>query len=308
MNLGTRPTDLRGAQLVSFGMPQPLSADLTSGAARHLLLVPGRPATLAPSGYAQRSRPAKISATVLTKNSSARLEAVLQALRWCDEVIVLDTGSTDATTALAQGYPNVAVHHLTGAFQGFGRARLQAVAAARNNWILSIDSDEVVSPELAAEIGAAALDSGTVYSVPFHNYFGGRLITTCGWYPDRHERLFNRAVTNFCASEVHERVQTAGLKSEKLRGPVQHYSYGSLDDFLRKMHSYSRLFAQQNAGRKPSGPGKAVARSLWAFFKSYGLQCGCLQGRDGLVISAYKAQTVFWKYLFLDEANDTLRE
>jgi len=121
-------------------------------------------------------------------------------------------------------------------------------------------------------------------------------------YPDRHERLFNRTVTNFCASEVHEKVRTEKLTVHRLRHPVYHFSYDSVDDFLRKMRTYSQLFAQQNAGRKSSGPGKAVARSLWAFVKSYGLQRGFLQGYEGLVISAYKAQTVFWKYLLLCEA------
>jgi len=289
-------------------MPLPLSAELTSGAAPRLLFAPEYPTVANPPFFSRRSRPAKISATLLTKNSAARLEEVLRALGWCDEVVVLDTGSSDATVEIAQSHGNVAVYRLSGPFPGFGRAHQQAVALARNDWILSIDSDEVVTPALAAEIAAQSLDPRAVYSVPFHNYLGGQLITTCGWYPDRHERLFNRTVTNFCASAVHERVQTAGLKTLRLSAPVRHYSYGSLDDFLRKMQSYSRLFAQQNAGRKAASPGKAVARSLWAFLKSYGLQRGCLQGRAGLVISAYKAQTVFWKYLFLDEANAALRK
>jgi len=244
-----------------------------------------------------------ISATILTKNSAARLDEVLTALHWCDEVVVLDTGSTDDTLAIARRHWNVSFHRLAGPFSGFGRVRRQAVALARHDWILSIDSDEIVTPALAAEIAALALDPGTVYTMPFHNYFNGRQITTCGWHPDRHERLFNRTATNFCGSEVHEKVQTAHLAVQPLRHPIRHHSYESLDDFLRKMNSYGRLFATQHAGRKASSPAKAVARSLWAFGKSYLLQLGCLEGYEGLVISAYKAQTVFWKYLLLHEAN-----
>ncbi|MEO6569634.1 MAG: glycosyltransferase family 2 protein [Opitutaceae bacterium] len=246
---------------------------------------------------------APISATILTKNSAALLGEVLSSLAWCDEVVVFDTGSTDTTLTIAASFANVSLHQLTGPFPGFGRAHQQAVALARFDWILSIDSDEVVSVALRDEIARLTLDSQSVYVIPFQNYFNGKHITTCGWSPDRHERLFNRAATNFCASEVHERVQTETLSVVTLQHPIQHYSYRSLDDFLRKMTSYGQLFARQHVGRKSSSPMKALTRSLWAFFKSYVLERGIFQGTEGLVISAYKAQTVFWKYLMLHEAN-----
>jgi glycosyltransferase involved in cell wall biosynthesis len=246
---------------------------------------------------------APISATILTKNSATHLNEVLTALHWCDEVVVFDTGSTDDTMAIAQRHANVQLYRLEGKFPGFGHARQQAVALARHDWILSVDSDEVVSADLAAEIANLPLDARIVYAMPFHNYFNGRRITSCGWHPDRHERLFHRDTTNFCTSDVHERVQTSNLFVRQLRHPIRHYSYDSVDDFLRKMRSYSQLFAAQHAGQKSSGAVKAVSRGLWAFFKSYFLQRGCLQGAEGLVISAYKAQTVFWKYLLLAEAN-----
>ncbi len=258
--------------------------------------------TLRPSRH-PRPNAAPISATILTKDSGAHLAEVLTALHWCDEVVVFDTGSTDNTMAIAQRHPNVQLFRLEGTFPGFGRAHQQAVALARHDWILSIDSDEVVSAGLAAEIAALPLDERIVYAMPFHNYFNGRRITSCGWHPDCHDRLFNRRATNFCESEVHERVQASHLVGRRLRHPIRHYSYDSLDDFLRKMRHYGGLFAAQNAGRRTAGPLKAVSRSVWMFFKSYLLQRGCLQGGEGLVISAYKAQTVFWKYLLLDEAN-----
>lgn len=245
-----------------------------------------------------------ISATVLTKNSEALLAEVLAALAWCEEVVVLDTGSTDATLGIAAGFANVRLHRWSGPFPGFGRAHREAVALARHDWILSVDSDEVVSPALAEEITAGKLDARTVYMIPFQNFYNGKHITTCGWSPDCHERLFNRRVTNFCTSDVHERVNTLGLCVVTLRAPIQHYSYRALDGFLAKMPAYARLFAQQHAGKKKTGPGKALARSAWAFFKSYLLQRGIMQGTEGLVISVYKAQTVFWKYLLLHEANN----
>lgn len=244
-----------------------------------------------------------ISATILTKNSEALLAEVLDSLAWCDEVVVLDTGSTDGTCAIAAAFANVSLHRLAGPFPGFGRAHRRAVELARHDWILSVDSDEVVSPELAQEITGLSLDLQTVYTIPFQNYYNQKHITTCGWAPDRHERLFNRRATNFCASEVHERVQTRAMSVRSLRHPIAHYSYRSVDDFLRKLSAYSHLFAEQNRGKKRSSPAKAALRSGWAFFKSYLLERGFLQGAEGLTISAYKSQVVFWKYLLLHEAN-----
>lgn len=288
-------------------MPPLAAFNVPGEAANFLLQTPG---IAAPPGHvSHRARfvtrvvPAPISAAILTKNSARLLPEVLAALAWCDEVIVFDTGSTDRTLAIAASFPNVRTGTLTGPFPGFGVARQRMMSLARNDWILSVDSDEIVSPELAEEIASLDLDPRTVYTIPFQNYYRGRHITTCGWSPDRHERLFNRTVTNFCGSEVHERVQTEKLGVVRLRHPIGHFSYHSTGDFLRKMSAYAQLFADQHAGKKRSSPAKAVARSGWAFFKSFVLERGFLQGGDGLVISAYKSQTVFWKYLLLHEAN-----
>jgi glycosyltransferase involved in cell wall biosynthesis len=237
-----------------------------------------------------------------------RLREVLAALAWCEEVVVLDTGSTDATLAIAGEFSNVVVHRLQGPFPGFGRARRHAISLARHDWILSIDSDEVLSPELIEEICDLELDSNAVYALPFRNHFNGRHITTCGWAPDFHERLFDRRKTGFCQSDVHERVRTTDLAIRRLRHPVDHYSYGCLQDLLRKMNTYATLFARENVAKKSAGPAKAIGRSAWAFFKSYALQRGMFQGREGLIISVYKAQTVFWKYVMLDDANARHRE
>jgi glycosyltransferase involved in cell wall biosynthesis len=240
---------------------------------------------------------------MLAKNGERLIADALAALDWCDEVLVLDTGSTDDTCRIAASFANVRLVRLEGPFPGFGPAHGRAAALARNDWILSVDCDEIVSGELAEEISSLDLDPGCVYAMPFDNYFNRRLIRSCGWHPESHERLFNRRATGFCGSKVHERILSDGLATVRLRNPIRHYSYDSLRDFLRKMNDYSTLFAEQNAGGRRSGPGKAVARSAWAFLKSFILQKGMFQGYEGLVISAYKAQTVFWKYLLLHEAN-----
>jgi glycosyltransferase involved in cell wall biosynthesis len=281
-------------------VPPPLPLSVRSGA-------PFPPTRSAGSAATRTSAlpQAPITATILTRNSEQLLPAVLHSLQWCDEIVVLDSGSTDRTLSVACSFSNVRLHRLAEDFPGFGLARHQAVSLASHDWVLSIDSDEIVSPELAEEIAALPLDPRCVYTVPFDNYYNGKLITTCGWAPDRHERLFNRAATNFSPSVVHERVRTSRLDVVHLRHPIRHFSYRTPDDFLRKMAFYSRLFADQNAGRTGSSPGKAASRSLWAFFKSYILERGVLQGSEGLVISAYKAQTVFWKYVMLHQTNRT---
>jgi glycosyltransferase involved in cell wall biosynthesis len=244
-----------------------------------------------------------VSATVLTHNSRRHLRAVLAALAWCDEVVVLDSGSTDDTLALAAAFANTAIHRHAGPFPGFGVMHRHATELARHDWILSIDSDEVLSAELAAELRALPLDAGTVYALPFQNYFNGRLITTCGWQGECHARLFHRRATGFSDRAVHEQIATAGLRVQRLRHPVRHYSYASLDDFLRKQQAYSTLFAEQHRGRKASGPGRAWAHGVWAFFRCYILKRGFRQGYEGFVIRAYNAHTAVWKYLKLHEAN-----
>src|SRR5579864_6785822 len=122
-----------------------------------------------------------VSVTILAKNSARILREVLGALRSFDEVILLDNGSTDATMEIAAGFPNVKIHRTE--FKGNGPLHNEATALARNDWIFSLDSDEVMTPELLAEIRALKLDENCVYSLPSKNFYNGKWIRTCGWYP-----------------------------------------------------------------------------------------------------------------------------
>ena len=240
-----------------------------------------------------------ITVTILTKNSSAYIEEVLESAKAFDEVLVLDTGSTDNTMDLARTYPNVTLHEAE--FTGFGPLHNQMVDLARNDWILSLDSDEVLSPELVAEIEKFQLDPGTVYAVSRHNYYNGRFIKCCGWYPDFQYRLFHRDKTRFTDDLVHETVKRDHMRTVKLKGPMKHYSYACTADFLQKMQSYSELFASQNRGKRRSSLSKAIGHGLWTFFKNYLLKKGILGGREGFIISVYNANTAFYKYLKLAE-------
>jgi len=244
-----------------------------------------------------------ISVTILTKNSEETLATCLKALEDFDEVIVLDTGSTDLTLDIARTFPNVKVFEAE--FQGFGPLHNLAAEKASHEWILSLDSDEVLSEELAREILSHKLKRKCVYSFPFHNYFNGKHIRGCGWFPDRHIRLYNKTQTHFTNDFVHEKILSDNLREVKLHNPVKHYSYRSISDFLKKMENYSSLFAQQNKQKKSASLLKALLKSSYTFLKSYLLKKGFLDGREGFIISAYNAQTTFYKYLKLEELNQS---
>src|SRR5262245_54643491 len=227
-----------------------------------------------------------ISVTILTKNSQKYLKEVLEALTDFDEVVIYDNGSSDNTLTIAEQYSNVVIHR--GPFQGFGPTHNIAASVAKHEWIHSIDSDEIVTPEMAQVIGNASLDPRYVYSIPRHNYYNGKFIRWCGWYPDRQIRLYNRHQTRFTDAQVHEAIIVRkGMDIVPLEAPLRHYSYDSHADFLAKMQSYSDLFAKQNCGKKRSSPWKAVWHGIGAFLKAYILKRGIMGGYEGFVISAY---------------------
>ncbi len=243
-----------------------------------------------------------ISVTILTKNSQKYLKEVLEALTPFDEVVIYDNGSTDQTLNIAQNYSNVMIHR--GPFQGFGMTHNTASNLAKHDWILSIDSDEVVTPEMVQEIADTSLDPNCVYSFPRNNFYNGNFIKWCGWYPDRQIRLYNRHKTRFTDVQVHEAIIVGeGMQQVALQAPMRHYSYDTHADFLAKMQAYSDLFAKQNCGKKSSSPWKAVWHGLGAFLKAYIIKQGVLGGYEGFVISAYNGNTAFYKYLKLYEAN-----
>ncbi len=243
-----------------------------------------------------------ISVVILTFNSEKHLEKVLKALEYFDEVLLLDSGSTDRTEEIAKKSANVNFHYAP-FDQGYGVQRNRLAALARNDWIFQVDSDELISNDLLNTLQKLALNPKNVYSMPFHNYFNARWIKTCGWYPDRHIRLYHKEHAQWTPSLVHERLVYDGAKEIQLSDPIIHYSYSNTSDFLTKMQRYSDYFAQQNQGKKSSSPFKALLRGTFAFFKSYVIKRGFTQGYEGFVISVYNANTAFYKYIKLYESN-----
>jgi glycosyltransferase involved in cell wall biosynthesis len=249
----------------------------------------------------QLNQPQKISVTILTKNSEKFIREVLDSVRNFAEVVIYDTGSTDKTLEISGEYSNVTIFHKQ--FVGFGPTHNAATKCATYDWILSVDSDEIVSPEMTQEIFSSDLNDRFVYSFPRHNYYNDTFIKWCGWYPDRQIRLYNRIKTRFTEAQVHEAIIADGMIHIQMNSPIIHYSYTSVSDFLTKMQSYSDLFAAQNKGKKSSSPCKAILHGFFAFFKSYILKKGVFGGYEGFSISVYNANTAFYKYLKLYEIN-----
>ncbi len=242
-----------------------------------------------------------ISVTILVKNGEKRLKEVLEALAPFDQVVLYDTGSSDHTLEIAAGYPNVTIYQKE--FNGFGPAHNSASSLAKHDWILSVDSDEILSKELVEEILALPLSPSCVYAIHRHNYYHGKQIKWCGWYPETTIRLYNRNTTSFSEAMVHEGVIKEGHKVITLKNPMRHYPYESLSDFLIKMERYSSLFAKQYRKKRKSSPLIAIGHGASAFLKSYILKRGFLGGYEGFLISAYNGHTAFYKYLKLYEVN-----
>jgi len=236
-----------------------------------------------------------ISATVLTKDSESTLAATLDSLKKFPEVIVLDSGSTDATLEIAKGYPNVQI--FTTSFLGFGPMHNYASKLAKSDWILSIDSDEILSDELVDEILALELDPDSLYGLKRSNYYNNKQIRFCsGWHPDIVYRLYHRSKTKFSDDLVHEKIVPKQLKKQVLLSPLIHTPYLEIKDFLHKMQHYSTLFAESKEPKEVSLL-SALGHGWFAFFKSYILKRGFLGGKEGLIISLYNGHTTLYKYL-----------
>ncbi|GAB4234364.1 MAG: hypothetical protein Tsb0021_13640 [Chlamydiales bacterium] len=242
-----------------------------------------------------------ISVTILTKNSEKHLKQVLESTASFPEVILFDNGSEDRTFEIAQEFNNVKI--IQGEFKGFGATHNEASSHASHDWILSVDSDEILTPELVEEIHHLTLNTRNVYSIPRQNFYRGKWIRWCGWYPDRQYKLYYRKTTSYCTSQVHESIRIEQLFPIPLKHHLKHYPYENIRDFLEKMQRYSDLFARQYQGKRKSTLFTAVSHSAFTFFKSYFLKRGILGGKEGFEISAYNAITAFYKYLKLSEYN-----
>jgi glycosyltransferase involved in cell wall biosynthesis len=236
-----------------------------------------------------------LTVTVITLNEEANIVPCLESANWAAEIVVLDSGSTDRTVTLARQFTD-RVFEVP--WQGFGKTKNQAIAAARMPWIFVLDADERITPDLRREIEQVVAADGPLdgYRVPRRNHFCGRFIKYLGWYPDYSIRLFRKAKGRFVEREVHESVEIDGQVGT-LEHPMLHYTYTSSSDFVQRMDRYSTLAAREllRRGQRPR-PGELVWRPLLTFLKLYILQRGFLAGRDGYTLAFLYSTYNFLKY------------
>ena len=234
-----------------------------------------------PAGTADGGPP--ISAVVITRNAERHLAAVLSAAGFCAERLVLDSGSTDDTVAIAEA---AGARVERQAFLGFGPQKRRAVELATHDWILSLDADEVLDEEAARAVRAADLgDPATCYALRRRTFVGRREVRHGPWSDDRVLRLFNRRTASFKPLAVHEEVEAA-RPPILLPGSILHYSYASCGDVLARSLRYAPLKAEIMRGKgQRAGPLAMPLRGLTAFVKSYLLRGGWRDGAAGFVIA-----------------------
>jgi glycosyltransferase involved in cell wall biosynthesis len=248
-------------------------------------------------------RPMKLSVIIITKNEAHNIAACLSSVSFANEWIVLDSGSTDATADIARQHGAQVM--VTTDWPGFGKQKNRALDLATGKWVLSIDADERVTPELAAEISQlmeAAPVSGTRFDMPRRTSFCGQWIDHCGWSPDRVVRLFRRGFARFDENLVHESLHSVGEETPvlSLNSPLLHDSYPTPNHYWDKLKIYSEAWAlQKQLEGKTASIGRAMAAACVAFIRSYIIRLGFLDGALGFVVCQMQAQATFYKYFQL---------
>lgn len=240
-----------------------------------------------------------LSITIITLNEAEKLPRTLQSVAFADEVVVVDSGSTDGTPEIAQRHGARVVRH---PWMGFGRQKNFAASQATHDWVLNLDADEVVTPELAVEIrGWLERQPSGMLAIPRKTYFGSQWIRFGGWYPNYVKRLSHRAHARWTEVDLHEELQGEGAVT-RASSPLLHYSFDSIGDQVATNLRYARLGAGE-LGRK--GQRFSLFRLLFKpvskFIECYFWKLGCLDGRLGLVIAVNAAHSMFLRQAFLLE-------
>jgi len=242
----------------------------------------------------------KISAVVITHNEEHNIVDCLQTLDFVDEIVIVDSGSSDKTVFLAKKYTKKV---FTRAWTGYAAQKNYGISRTKNEWVLSIDADERVSEELKRELIELDLKEEG-YLLPVKNFFLGRWMKYGGQYPDYHLRLFRKSKGKFSydAKDVHEAVRIAGAKTVTLTQPLLHYSYNAVSGYFHKYNSYTYLEASGRFYRKirPSWYG-IFFRPISRFIKWYLFKLGFLDGVRGLIFHAFSAFYLFTAELKLFE-------
>ena len=240
----------------------------------------------------------KLSVAIITFNEEANIRRTLESVKWADEIVVIDSGSTDGTREICKAYTDKVIHQ---PWLGFGKQKNIAIDRTTGDWVLSLDADEEVEPELADEIRSVISSSGALdaYRIPRKTIFLGKWVRYGGWYPDYNLRLFRKGLGSFAERVVHESVRFNGIAG-RTRNAVIHHAYPDLASFINKMNKYSSLAVEVMAQK-----GISVYRSSWfnillrpilTFVYKYFFRLGFLDGKNGLVLNLFHSYYVFAKY------------
>jgi glycosyltransferase involved in cell wall biosynthesis len=253
---------------------------------------------MAPRSETPASRP-RVSAIVTTFNEEVHIAGCIESLLWCDEILVVDSFSTDRTAEISRGYDKVNFVQRT--YFGSAAQKNWAMDQVTNEWILIFDADERCTPELQREIEEllAAGPSHEAYTIHRRVYFLDRRIRFSGWQNDRVVRLVKNGSARYPNRRVHADMVTRG-PAPVLRSSMEHYMTDSLDEYIRRIEKYSFWGAAQNwREKKTSGPMAVFGRSIWRFFRTYIFQLGVLDGMHGLVFCMLQAYGTYLKWALL---------
>lgn len=240
----------------------------------------------------------KLSVILITMNEEDFVRTCLESVAWADEIIVIDSGSTDQTVEICRGYTDKIV--LTD-WPGFGPQKNRALAMATRDWVLSIDADECITPELREEMQIVMADPGdrAAFAMPRRSSYCRRPIRHSGWWPDYVTRLFRRAQARFSDDLVHERLIVDGPVG-RLRQPLLHEAFSDLEEVLDTMNRYSTAGARMMHDRKERGTlSTAMLHGLWSFIHTYIIRTGFLDGSEGFMLAVSNAEGTYYKYLKL---------
>lgn len=235
----------------------------------------------------------KISAIVIAGNEENNIADCLESVRWADEIIVVDSESRDRTVEIAKRYTdNVFVRK----WEGYASQKKYSLEKAGNEWVLSLDADERVSPELFEEIKELDFSEADGFFIPRRNYFLNKVIKSCGWWPDYQLRLLRKSKTTMTMRQVHEGFWVDG-KKVRLKGELIHYTHTTLTGTLQKINEYSTLEAEEKASRIRVTGLKIFFKPFWAFFQHFVIRRGFTDGVHGLMVSIIHAITKTQVYM-----------
>lgn len=240
-----------------------------------------------------------LSVSIIVKNGEPLIRRCVESVTWADEIIVVDSSSTDNTREICRELGAQVTQ--TADFPGYGLQKNRALDRATGDWVLALDHDEWVTPELRMEIEASMTIASTAaaYAIPRLSNFCGRDMRHSGWWPDPVVRLVRKGKGRFAEDHMHDRMVVDGTIG-RLKNPLRHDPMPTLEHVINKINSYSSAGAKFNFQHgKRASLGQAIFHGWWAFMRTYFLHAGFLDGREGFMLSVSNAEGTYYRYIKL---------